>query len=1085
MDLLELVLRGGLAFHQLVELEDHLFDGAGLGGLGLVAPLHRFPVLGVVLERTADLVLVEDIDGIRGLAIGVVGEIGEDGEQGFGRGLDHVEEVVIRQTFLAAFMKPLGQGGLEGGAEALESRLGHDEPANITGAFWSANAPLDCRKLAVGVSEPPNSKASADPTRVDLGATLASADAHPPARDSTYPSGATPLPVRIGRFTVLERLGQGGMGMVFAAYDVELDRKLAIKLLLPDQGTRGLRARLQREAQAMAKLSHPNVVHVYEVGEHEGQVFIAMEFVRGQTLADWLEKEQRGLEEIVVAFCQAGRGLAAAHQAGLIHRDFKPENVMVGDDGRIRVLDFGLAAEQLRDSRAEAKVEAEAATEVHAKRVSLTRTGAIMGTPAFMSPEQHLGFEVGPASDQFSFCVALYNALLGQAPFEGDSLAALMISVTGGELQPPPSGHGVPKPILAALTRGLSTKPDERFADMDTLLEQLEMREQGRPRWPALVLVLLVAFVVAAIVQLRQREQPGTACERAGDKLATIWTDSREAAIGAGFANTGLAYANDTWARVQPDLRAYADGWIAARREACEATHVDRAQSGELLDRRMRCLDERMAEFAAALELLEDPDTDIVRNATSMIPALNGLERCSAASVLAREDPDAGLAPDVAAQRSALLATLAKADALYDAGKYDGGIGLAEPALAQAQAAGLDVVEARALFLLGLLRERGGFYVEAQAELERAYFLALRHGEDELATEVSCQLVFVIGARQARHAEGLAWEYHSRALLARLPESEHVRNIRASLDNNVGVVLKASGDFAGARESYTRSLTLARARGDGYSMAKIFQNLALVSRSLGENEGARREIAEALGFAEQALGSGHPELILVFNTAGLIANDSGDVEGARGYYERAVAIGGEALGREHPVLAHPLNNLGALCIDAGDYPAARGYLERAIALYEAGNGRRHVSSSIAVFNLAELARLTESHAEAIELYEETLIIDAAAYGEDDPSLAHANLGIAVSAQALGDFKRARVELERIAELGVRAEAEGKALDGVLVVEAEFARAKLTLVADGDRQEATRLAHAAHASGTSEQQDEISEWLREEGLEQPG
>lgn len=287
--------------------------------------------------------------------------------------------------------------------------------------------------------------------------------------------GVTAGPIRIGRFILLETLGAGGMGIVYAAHDPQLDRRIALKLVKPDVGrTAKDEARLIREAQSMARLSHPNVVQIHEIGVWEERVFIAMELVRGRTLAAWLATPGRSWREIVAIFLEAGRGLAAAHRVGVVHRDFKPENVLCGDDGRVRVTDFGLARGSPTTARDEAP---DGPQEVHAGAglapATTTTTHTIAGTPAYMAPEVFLGEAATAASDQFSFCVALYQALHGVPPFAGDDRAGLMRAVIAGERQEPPRMR-IPRRIHRALVRGLARTPAERFPTMEALLAALE-----------------------------------------------------------------------------------------------------------------------------------------------------------------------------------------------------------------------------------------------------------------------------------------------------------------------------------------------------------------------------------------------------------------------------------------------------------------------------------------------------------------------------------------------------------------------------------------------------------------------------------
>ncbi len=305
------------------------------------------------------------------------------------------------------------------------------------------------------------------------------------------PAQDGPLPAQIGRFEVRSRLGIGGMGVVYAAHDPTLDRPVALKIIHAEVGdphdSSGT-SRLIREAQALAKLSHPNVVSIYEVGRVDDQICLVMELVRGLDLDRWLNREKRSWDQILAVYTDAGRGLAAAHAAGLIHRDFKPGNAIVGDDGRIRVLDFGLARARARasdragddgaeDDEAQARISPSTSGTLDLR---LTRTGALLGTPAYMAPEQFLGRTVDAASDQFAFCVALYTALFGEAPFPGSTVQALCEAVCAGRMRAPRSG-AVPAHIVRAIVRGLAVDPAARWPSMDLLLAELTHRSELLP----------------------------------------------------------------------------------------------------------------------------------------------------------------------------------------------------------------------------------------------------------------------------------------------------------------------------------------------------------------------------------------------------------------------------------------------------------------------------------------------------------------------------------------------------------------------------------------------------------------------------
>ena len=309
---------------------------------------------------------------------------------------------------------------------------------------------------------------------------------------------------RIGRYAVLRTLGEGGMGVVYSAYDEGLDRRVALKLLRPGRdNSPHNQARMQREARAMARLSHPNVVQVYEVGRWEEQVYLAMEFVQGRTLGVWLKAQPRTWQRTLDVMVQAGRGLHAAHQANVVHGDFKPDNILLDEHDRARVVDFGLSRAEPRDppttaARPAAPGEAPTtepgnppeppAAEPVSEPGNLaepgrSQPGRVAGTPAYMAAEQHGGKQADARTDQFAFAVTLYTALYGQHPFAGGSLLELVINVTDGKIRPPPADTPVPSGVHAAIVRALSKDPEQRFANMGDLLDQLD-RGSGRARDP-------------------------------------------------------------------------------------------------------------------------------------------------------------------------------------------------------------------------------------------------------------------------------------------------------------------------------------------------------------------------------------------------------------------------------------------------------------------------------------------------------------------------------------------------------------------------------------------------------------------------
>ncbi|MEM9491819.1 MAG: serine/threonine-protein kinase, partial [Myxococcota bacterium] len=440
---------------------------------------------------------------------------------------------------------------------------------------------------------------SPGPRRDDLAAAFKAVDGdsdelareHARARLSEQLFGVALEPVKRGRFVIIEQLGQGGMGVVYSAYDPQLDRRVALKVLRADAGTRNdgdrARDRLLREAQALARLSHPHVVPIHDVGvissddevdsgRHGGdQVYLVMEFVVGRTLRDWASDDERSWREVLAVYEQAGRGLAAAHAAGLVHRDFKPDNALIGEDGRVRVLDFGLARgrHELEDSSDDRDAESAAAATRDALSLEstmdmnalsdgesdtgravgpdtlmppaeagggrlgerMTATGAILGTPAYMAPEQLLGHKVGPAGDQYSFCVAIYEALYGQRPHAGATLAAITAHRVSGRLREPPPRSAVPGWIFSVLRRGLARQPDERYPSMDELLSALGRDPaRVRRRWLiglAAAVVVAGSLTVAGLAVTRARSAVAP-CTGGAEMMAELWGDSRREELG-------------------------------------------------------------------------------------------------------------------------------------------------------------------------------------------------------------------------------------------------------------------------------------------------------------------------------------------------------------------------------------------------------------------------------------------------------------------------------------------------------------------------------------------------------------------------
>jgi predicted Ser/Thr protein kinase len=334
---------------------------------------------------------------------------------------------------------------------------------------------------------------------------------------------------KLGRYLIVERLGAGAMGVVYRAEDSDLGRSVALKQLhRPDEA---LTTRLIREARSMAQVNHPNVVAVYDVGEVDDTTYIAMELVTGESLRTW--QQVRTVNEIVEAYLAAGRGLAAAHDAGLIHRDFKPDNVLVGRDGRVRVTDFGLAASRPDEDLVET-LDRPARSIAD---VNLTTSGSVLGTPAYMAPEQFLGGNVDARTDQFNFCVSLYEALFKQRPFAGKTFDELSENVCEGKVRAVPTGTQISGAVRAIILRGLSIKPGDRFPTMGHLLAELG-RDRAKPwrrtSYAAFALAGVLALGLGADLAVRSRvsgkiRQSFAATAKQADRAVRLVADQFDA----------------------------------------------------------------------------------------------------------------------------------------------------------------------------------------------------------------------------------------------------------------------------------------------------------------------------------------------------------------------------------------------------------------------------------------------------------------------------------------------------------------------------------------------------------------------------
>ena len=742
---------------------------------------------------------------------------------------------------------------------------------------------------------------------------------HDDAESSAEPIRGT----KVGRFTILDPLGVGSTGCVFAAYDPDLDRKVALKVLRGDYpveqrlrlaaastvgggdsgDSTGVGAgpiqerqqRLLREARALAKLSHPNVVTAYDVGLHGNDIFIAMQHIDGRTLRRWLETK-RTAQEILEVFARAGAGLGAAHRAGLVHRDFKPDNVMIDRDGQVHVLDFGLVRDFTVEEPGPAVAGGSPTADPSAR---LTATGSVMGTPAYMAPEQYLGRPADARSDQFSFCVSLYEALFGQRPFAGATSSEVGRRMLDGEPPAIPSRRDVPARVRRALARGLERDPDRRWPSLDDLLRELAAGHRRRSATVFAAVGVIVALGTGALLLGRSGTDPAANCAAAEDRLGGVWDDGVRARVRDAFAASPAPYAKATARHVAASLDRYAAKWSAGYREACEATFVRRTQSRELLDLRIACLDQRLEALRALVQRLVRADEETVERGAELADRLPKVASCADTAGLLAADPlpaDSARRDEIRRLRAELA--VMPIDARH--GEHDRLLGRLGEMTERAREIGYEPLRAEVLLarsrLLYELRDVGG--------AEEACFGSLVAAEAghhrELFADALVELI-----RSSGCSGGVRWTARLGALVeARLEASRNRESLDlARLQNMAEAFLywiepvRVLEVLAPARERFERYFG---ADSPGY--AEYLTVLARAATYIDQVEEPGELLAAARTILEAQLGPLHPRLVpVLFGLAEL-------------HLRRAEPQGAEAVAR---------SAVDAVVLQAGAAPSLR------------------------------------------------------------------------------------------------------------------------------------------------------------------
>jgi tetratricopeptide (TPR) repeat protein len=819
-------------------------------------------------------------------------------------------------------------------------------------------------------------------------------DAHAvePDGDEIAPGGAVD-----GRYLVLDTAGAGAMSVVYAVYDRELDRKVALKLLRPvgdsPGGNRRAAVRVMREAQAMARLAHPNVLSVHDVGTLGDRVYFTAELVEGRTLAAWLAERRRPWREIVEVFVQAGRGLAAAHAAGVVHRDFKPANVLIGDDGRVRVADFGLAR------RAAAGPEL-APTGGRPFDLAAGATGtAIVGTPAYMAPEQHAGGAADERSDQFAFGVALWEAVHGVRPFPGPAVADLAAQAAAGAPRRGGRRRRWPAALDRVLARTLHPQPERRYPSMRDVVDELERTRRRRRRGVVVALAASAAVACAGVVTIASGAFDPCRDAAVGPEW---WTDAARGAMARAFAAASPGDP-EAYARAARALDDRAAAIRDGRRDACTATHVEHRQSALLLDRRMLCLDRRAAEVDELVALLVDaPDAATATRAVDAAFALPDVAGCADAAALAAREPlpaDPALRARVASAQQQLAAAVAS----EVAGRLASARQLTRAALAEAREIGWLPLVAETRLVDARQADVVGDLAGAEAGFRDGMVLAAEARDDRLVALAWIGLMEVIGTRQRRAAEAMALTPAVDAAVARAGGGD---DLRARRHKVVGQVLAAEGRLEQAEEQFRRGVELARLAfgADSVLVADWRTELGEMLRLRGRLDEALTEQRESLAVREREYGPDHPTVGASHMLLGTIAYVRGDAATARRHYERALAIYERVLPAAHPDLAGALMSVGVVALDDGDHERALALYRRAGDIYRVALGDDHPKLASVENVIGEALRRRGTPRAALARFERALAIARRSQGGNPVPVAGYLMN---SALALSSLDRCR------------------------------------------------------------------------------
>lgn len=876
--------------------------------------------------------------------------------------------------------------------------------------------------------------------------------------------GTSDLPTTIDRYQIQRLIGGGAFGKVYQAHDPTIDRAVAIKVLR-EANIAGAPERLLREAKVMATVSHANVAAVFDAGilgtGADARVFIVMELVVGDNMRQWLQSAP-AQDRVLDVVRQAGRGLAAAHAAGVIHGDFKPENILVGNDGRVRVVDFGLAHNTATFDSSSVVLSPSDSTAPAMTASLLQKTGGLIGTPAYMAPEQFRGQAADVLSDQFGFGIVLWEALLQQRPFVGATVDQLVASLA----QPLVRSRTVTSTVATVLQRSLASEPQKRFANMAELLTALDPpQRRSRRRLIAALAAIAAISASTAVWQRRQHAAASDGCAQTIAGLATHWNPTKRAAlVAAGDANI---------ARAVKILDDYAQAWQIARLDSCQATTVRREQSADLTVRRNACLADRLAALGAVAAELGNATN--VGKALSLAQQLPALLPCDDVANLADIVP---LPSDAAARTEveALTEELIQARTAFIRSDFKGVLAVAQRVDARAAALNYVPLRGQANVWISQGQTALGDAAAAALSARAAFDFALAAREQRVALYAASVLAFGGATDPRQKDESLRWVATAKLLLATV----HDLDLEAKVTNAEGNVYLTAGDGAKARPAFERTIAIFRSIDPNHAnLGSTLAMLGVVDLEAGNVASATSELAEAQQRIAQGFGNEHPEnASALVNLAGAeIA--VGNYDAATQHIMTALAIWQQAFGAGQAYDAYGYLTLATAQLARGQLAAARDSLQKAEPIALAKFGADHMLMGQVVLAQAEVAARQGRGAEAVGLavracanvrtsvgpqsgnvatceatWANALRVD----GKLDQAQQHAELALTIAEVAVGkDHPQVAIPLLALAEVLLLQPLRGKAANGAdaLLLRAEQGLVKKPM-------DASLLAHVRMA-----------------------